>query len=104
MHLILYQRKRKKNFLSNRISKFIFCYFSGIFHSVKDNYFRTSLTSSDDEYDSDDSTRKVDNTKTNAQNKSQPLVGTFVSTAAVANAVVAATSTSIQTFANDGKR
>ena len=78
--------------------------FSGIFHFVKDNYFRTSASSSDDEYDSDDSARKGDHTVTNAQTKSQPLVGTLVSTEAVANAVVAATSASIQTFAADGKR
>jgi hypothetical protein len=83
----------------------------GIFHFVKDNYFRTSSSSSDDEYDSDDSTRKGDNalpnatTISNLQNKSQPLVGTLINTAVVATAVAAAaTSTSIQPSNIDGKR
>ncbi|CAF5144920.1 unnamed protein product, partial [Rotaria sp. Silwood1] len=61
----------------------------GIFHFVKDNYFRLSSSSSDDEYDSDDEIHKNDNTVTNAagnniQNKSQPLAGTLVNTAAIA--------------------
>ncbi len=78
---------------------------------MKDNYFRTSSSSSDDEYDSDDSTRKGDNalpnatTISNLQNKSQPLVGTLINTAVVATAVAAAaTSTSIQPSNIDGKR
>jgi hypothetical protein len=73
---------------------------SGIFHFVKDNYFRTSSSSSDDEYDSDDSARKGDT----IHNKSQPLVGSLVNTAAVATAVAASTSASILPSGNDGKR
>ncbi|CAF1167305.1 unnamed protein product [Adineta ricciae] len=76
----------------------------GIFHFVKDNYFRTSESSSDDEYDSDDSAHKSDNPAANTLSKSQPLVGTLVNTTAVATAVVAATSASIQALGNDGKR
>ncbi|CAF3998673.1 unnamed protein product, partial [Rotaria sp. Silwood1] len=34
---------------------------TGIFHFVKDNYFRTSSSSSEDEYDSDDSAHKGEN-------------------------------------------
>lgn len=78
--------------------------FRGIFHFVNHHYFRTSESSTDDEYDSDESARKTDNPAVSALNKSQPLVGTLVSTAAVATAVVAATSASIQTFSDDTKR
>lgn len=49
---------------------------SGIFHFVKDNYFRTSSSSSEDEYDSDDSARKgeaVGTPAANTGNKTQPL-------------------------------
>lgn len=51
---------------------------SGIFHFVKDNYFRTSSSSSEDEYDSDDSTRKGEHATTpgpNTGNKPQPIGG-----------------------------
>jgi len=84
---------------------------SGIFHFVKDTYFRTSSSSSDDEYDSDDSTRKkVDHNPIglalsgHAQSKSQPLVGTLINTAIVATAVAAATTTSIPPSMQTGKR
>ena len=99
MHLILYQRKRK----SIRIDLFrlkIFFFSSGIFHFVKDNYFRTSSSSSDDEYDSDDSAQKGENSQT----KSQPLVGSLINTAAVATAVATSTSASILPSGNDAKR
>ncbi|CAF4521486.1 unnamed protein product, partial [Rotaria socialis] len=81
----------------------------GIFHFVKDNYLRLSSSSSDEEYDSDDQVRKVDNTlmnisANNIQNKAQPLVGTLVNTAALATAVVTMSSASIQAIDGDGKR
>ena len=84
-------------------------FLSGIFHFVKDNYFRTSTSSSDEEYDSDDSGRKDDNattnpTASNIQNKPQPLVGTIINTAVVATAVASANSTTIHPSANDGKK
>ncbi|CAF4918043.1 unnamed protein product, partial [Rotaria sp. Silwood1] len=78
----------------------------GIFHFVKDNYFRLSSSSSDDEYDSDDEIHKNDNTVTNAagnniQNKSQPLAGTLVNTAAIATAVVAVSAAPMQSVDNN---
>jgi len=59
---------------------------------VKDNYFRTSSSSSEDEYDSDDSHRKGDNATTpaaNTANKTQPTgppLANPATTAIVANA------------------
>ncbi|CAF0794481.1 unnamed protein product [Rotaria sordida] len=81
----------------------------GIFHFVKDNYFRLSSSSSDDEYDSDDDEiRKNDNTITNVSNnnihnKSQPLAGTLVNTAAIATAVVAVNPGLRQSLDSDSK-
>ncbi|CAF0742415.1 unnamed protein product [Rotaria sordida] len=63
---------------------------TGIFHFVKDNYFRTSSSSSEDEYDSDDSNHKGENPTTpaaNTANKNQPggaLVATTVNVATTA--------------------
>jgi len=76
---------------------------TGIFHFVKDNYFRTS-SSSDDEYDSDDSTApKGENANATATaiSKVQPLGAPLATTAAVATAVVAANAVSAQANAND---
>jgi len=82
---------------------------AGIFHFVKDTYFRTSTSSSDEEYDSDDSDQKDDNASTNpiagnSQNKPQLLVGTLINTAVVATAVASANSPSLQPSVNDGKK
>jgi hypothetical protein len=80
-------------------------FLSGIFHFVKDNYFRTSSSSSDDEYDSDDSTGKHRHAAAgNGPHKSQPLVGPLINTAAVATAVAAGTSASIQSSSSNGIR
>ncbi len=66
---------------------------------MKDNYFRTSSSSSEDEYDSDESARKDNNpiantTVGNTQNKSGTLI----------NTTVVATSVSLQPSMSDGKR
>jgi hypothetical protein len=98
MHQIHYQRKCKNLFISIKLTESFF-FQSGILHFVKDNYFRTSSSSSEDEYDSDDSARKDNNpiantTAGNTQNKSGTLI----------NTTVVATSASIQPSINDGKR
>jgi hypothetical protein len=98
MHQILYQRKRKKIF---HFFPQIFLFFRGIFHFVKDNYFRTSSSSSEDEYDSDDSAHKGENATNpapNPANKLQP-VG-----APVANVVAAANTGSAQSNGSDGNK
>lgn len=76
--------------------------FRGILHFVKDNYFRTSSTSSD-EYDSDDSGHKGENgnATANAISKVQPLGAPLATTAAVATAVAAANAASAQSAANE---
>lgn len=93
MHRILCQRKREtegKTFLCLIWSFFVF-YSSGIFHFVKDNYFRTLSSSSDDEYDSDDSvdhndhplnTNTANATTVKPSNPTGILVNTTASTAA----------------------
>ncbi|CAF0877532.1 unnamed protein product [Adineta ricciae] len=67
---------------------------TGIFHFVKDNYFRTSSSSSEDEYDSDDSAHKGEaaagTPAANTVNKTQPL------TAPVTPAANAVNTTSVQ--------
>lgn len=74
------EQKSKKAFFEtieyNRIWSF---WFSGILHFVKDNYFRTlSSSSDDDEYDSDDSVGKNENTTatTKTSNPAGPLLNT----------------------------
>lgn len=79
--------------------------FSGILHFVKDTYFRTSSSSSDDEYDSDESGHRGDHGPTNnAISKVQPLGAPLATTAAVATAVVAANSASLQSSIMDGNK
>ena len=81
--------------------------FSGIFHFVKDNYFRTSSSSSEDEYDSDDSARKGEHATTpaaNTANKTQPIGGPLATSANVATAVVAANTSSNQSNHSDGHK
>ena len=93
MHQILYRKKRMK--LSFQLIILInFDFFSsGIFHFVKDNYFRTSSSSSEDEYDSDDSARKGENAPTLAANttsKVQPLGVPLANATNIATAAPAA--------------
>ena len=78
---------------------------SGIFHFVKDNYFRTS-SSSEDEYDSDDSGRKGGHAMATAHvaGKVQPLGAPLATTTAVAAAVVAANTASIHSSGSDGNK
>jgi hypothetical protein len=81
--------------------------FSGIFHFVKDNYFRTSSSSSEDEYDSDDSAHKGENAATtaaNTGNKTQPLGAPPTTTANPATPVVPANPGSIQSGGSDSNK
>lgn len=78
--------------------------FSGIFHFVKDNYFRTSSSSSEDEYDSDDSAHKGENATTPAANKNQPIGAPITTTANVANTVVTANTGANQPTGSDGNK
>lgn len=91
------KRTRKKKFPSS--NKDFFLSFSGIFHFVKDNYFRTSSSSSEDEYDSDDSTRKGESAPTAGANKAQPGSGP---PANVVAAVTPANIVSGQSAGSDG--
>jgi len=77
--------------------------FSGIFHFVKDNYFRTSSSSSEDEYDSDDSARKGENAATTG-NKTQPVGAPPTTTANPATAVVPVNPGSIQSGGSDSNK
>ncbi|UJR23707.1 hypothetical protein I4U23_026688 [Adineta vaga] len=74
---------------------------TGIFHFVKDNYFRTSSSSSEDEYDSDDSAHKGETAGTpaaNTGNKTQPLTAPLATTG---NAAIAG---SVQSGGGDGNK
>jgi hypothetical protein len=98
MHQILYQKKRNENLLFQIFVLIDFdFFFSGIFHFVKDNYFRTSSSSSEDEYDSDDSAHKGENNTTaaaaNTTNKTQPTGIPLVNTANATTAAAAAANT-----------
>jgi hypothetical protein len=85
-----------------------FVFFSGIFHFVKDNYFRTSSSSSEDEYDSDDSAHKGENATTlaaNTANKTQPVgVPLATTTNVAAAAVVPMNIGSAQSTGSDGNK
>jgi len=104
MHQILYQRKRMKIFYLNL--NFEYFSFRGIFHFVKDNYFRTSSSSSEDEYDSDDSAHKGENVATtpaaNTANKTQPIAAAPVVN--IVGAVVTANLGSVQSSGSDGNK
>ena len=74
---------------------------------MKDNYFRTSSSSSEDEYDSDDSAHKGDNTATptaNTGNKTQPLGAPPATTANPITAVVPVNPVSVQSGGSDNNK
>lgn len=73
---------------------------------MKDNYFRTSSSSSEDEYDSDDSARKGDHGggPTANTNKTQPLGSAPPNIVNATTAGVAATVGSGQSNGSDGNK
>ncbi len=104
MHHSLFQRKRKKIFGFFNCLWWSICISSGIFHFVKDNYFRTSSSSSEDEYDSDDSARKGEHAMTpaaNTGNKTQPVGAPLANTT---NAVVPTNVGTSQPTGSDGNK
>ena len=83
-------------------------FFSGIFHFVKDNYFRTLSSSSDDEYDSDDSAGENDISAMtaigNEPGKAQGLASALIHSSSVPNAAALTTSSSIQFSGNNSQK
>ncbi|CAF1348894.1 unnamed protein product [Rotaria magnacalcarata] len=80
---------------------------TGIFHFVKDNYFRTSSSSSEDEYDSDDSTHRGENTASlsnNVANKNQTGGTAVATTVNVTAAVTVVNTVSNQLTGSDGNK
>ena len=95
----------KFHFLLNLLR--VLLIYRGILHFVKDNYFRTSSTSSEDEYDSDDSGRKPENVPaptSNNINKNPPIGTSLAHTANVATAVVAANAVTSIGSGNNGNK
>lgn len=81
--------------------------FSGIFHFVKDNYFRTSSSSSEDEYDSDDSAHRGENATAPSMsviNKNQTGVAPQATTVNIATSATAANIIPSQSTGSDGNR
>ncbi len=88
------------------IDLYFFC-FSGIFHFVKDNYFRTSSSSSEDEYDSDDSAHKGEHVTTpgaNTGNKTQPIGVPLANTTNAMIATIPANIGTGQPIGSDGNK
>ena len=74
---------------------------------MKDNYFRTSSSSSEDEYDSDDSARKGEHAATpaaNTANKTQPIGGPLVNTVNVTTVAAAVNVGPGQSAGSDGNK